>query len=128
VVIALRGIALAATALGRFPEALSAAGEACELAQLPVDRAMSVNCEAWVHFRAGRPDDAVRCYTAAADLADEAGSEYERARALTGLGNTAAARGDRQAAAHWWAEAAAYRVTLDPSVLGEAEARGRLAA
>jgi tetratricopeptide (TPR) repeat protein len=125
VVIALRGIALATVALDRFPEALTAAREAAELAQLPVDRAMSANCEAWVHFRAGQWDDAERAYQRAAEVADDAGSEYERARALTGLGNTAAERGDRPAAARWWAEAAAYRVTLNPAVLGEAEYRNR---
>jgi tetratricopeptide (TPR) repeat protein len=125
VVIALRGIALASVALERFPEALAAAQEATELAQLPVDRAMSANCEAWVHFRAGRWDEAERRYHRAAEVADDAGSEYERARALTGLGNTAAGRGDRPGAARWWAEAAAYRVTLNPAVLGEAEYRNR---
>jgi tetratricopeptide (TPR) repeat protein len=125
VVIALRGIALASVVLGRFPEALAAAREATELAQLPVDRAMSVNCEAWVHFRAGRWDDAERAYHRAAEVADDAGSEYERARALTGLGNTAAGRGDRGTAARWWAEAGEYRVTLNPAVLGEAEYRDR---
>ncbi|VVJ22592.1 Uncharacterised protein [Amycolatopsis camponoti] len=126
-VIALRGIALASAALDRFPEALSSAREAVELAQLPVDRAMSVNGEAWVRFRAGQWDDAERGYRRAAELADDAGNEYEHARALTGLGNTAAGRGDRPAAARWWAEAAAYRVTLDPTVLGEAAYRNRLA-
>ncbi|WP_410564005.1 tetratricopeptide repeat protein [Amycolatopsis sp. cmx-4-61] len=125
VVIALRGIALASAALDRFPEALAAAAEAAALAQLPVDRAMSANCEAWVHFRAGHSADAERCYHRAAEVADDAGSEYERARALTGLGNTAAARGDRATASRWWAEAAEYRVTLNPAVLGEAEYRNR---
>ncbi|OXM70610.1 helix-turn-helix domain-containing protein [Amycolatopsis vastitatis] len=125
VAIALRGIALVSAALGQFPEALAAAREATELAQLPIDRAMSANCEAWVHFRAGRWDHAESCYRHAAQVADDAGSEYERARALTGLGNTAAGRGDRQAAARWWAEAAAYRVTLNPAVLGEAQYRNR---
>jgi tetratricopeptide (TPR) repeat protein len=125
VVIALRGIALASVALGRFPEAPAAAEEATGLAQLPVDRAMSVNCEAWIHFRASRWDEESRGYQRAAAVADDAGSEYERARALTGRGNTAAARGDRTEAERWWAAAAAYRVTLDPAVLGEAEYRNR---
>ncbi|WP_103351139.1 tetratricopeptide repeat protein [Amycolatopsis sp. CA-128772] len=125
VMIALRGIALASAALGRFAEALAAAREATGLAQLPVDRAMSASCEAWVHFRAGDWDDAEHRYRHAAEVADDAGSEYERARALTGLGNTAAARGDRPSAQRWWAEAAAYRVTLNPAVLGEAEYRNR---
>ncbi|MEU4247746.1 tetratricopeptide repeat protein [Amycolatopsis sp. NPDC026612] len=128
VAIALRGIALALVTLGRFPEALAAARESAELAQLPVERAMSANCEAWVRFRAGEWDEAERCYHRAAEVADDAGSEYERARALTGLGNTAAERHDRPAAARWWAEAAAYRVSLDPAVLGEAEYRTAFAA
>ncbi|MFJ7211810.1 tetratricopeptide repeat protein [Amycolatopsis sp. NPDC098790] len=127
VVIALRGIALASTVLGRFPEALSSAQEAVQLAQLPVDRAMSVNCEAWVRFRAGQWAEAEGCYRRAAELADDAANEYEKARALTGLGNTAAGRGDREAAARWWTEAAGYRVTLEPRVLGEAEYRDRAA-
>lgn len=127
VVIALRGIALASAALDRFEAAIAAAREATSLAQLPVDQAMSVNGEAWVHFRAGQWADAERRYRLAAEIADDAGSEYERARALTGLGNTAAGRGDRQAAARWWAEAAEYRVTLNPAVLGEADYRNRLA-
>ncbi|WP_410593215.1 tetratricopeptide repeat protein [Amycolatopsis sp. lyj-23] len=125
VVIALRGIALASVALDRFPEALAAAEEAAALAQLPVDRAMSANCQAWVHFRAGRWEEAESGYHRAAEVADDAGSEYERARALTGLGNTAAGRGDRATASRWWAEAAEYRVTLNPAVLGEAEYRNR---
>jgi len=125
VVIALRGIALASVALDRFPEALAAAREAAGLAQLPVDQAMSVCCVAWVHFRAGHWGEAERGYHRAAAVADDAGSEYERARALTGLGNTAAARGDHRTAARWWAEADAYRVTLNPAVLGEAKYRNR---
>jgi tetratricopeptide (TPR) repeat protein len=125
VVIALRGIALASVVLGRFTEALAAAEESAGLAQLPFDRAMSLNCVAWVHFCAGHWDEAERGYRQAAEVADYAGSEYELARALTGLGNTAAARGDRPEAHRWWAEAAAYRVTLDPAVLGEAEYRNR---
>ncbi|MGW4520533.1 NB-ARC domain-containing protein [Amycolatopsis sp. NPDC004378] len=127
VVIALRGIALAAADLEQFPEALTRAREAVELAQQPDDQVMSVNCAAWVHFRAGQWEDAERCYRRAAELADDAGNEYEHARALTGLGNTAAGRGDREAATRWWADAAAYRVTLDRTVLGEAEYRDRVA-
>ncbi|MEC3982142.1 helix-turn-helix domain-containing protein [Amycolatopsis sp. H20-H5] len=120
VVIALRGLAFACAALNRFPEARLHADEARSLAQLPVDLAMSVTCLAWVHFGAGSWEDAGRRYAEAAELADLAGSEYERARALLGLGNVAASRGDPEAAARYWAEAAAYRVTLDPVVLGEA--------
>ncbi len=123
VVITLRGVARASAALDRFPEALAAAQEAVALAQLPVDRAMSANCEAWIHFRAGHLQEAEQAYHRAAELADDAGSEYERARALTGLGNTAAARGDRHDAERWWAEAAAYRVTLIPVVCNESEYR-----
>jgi tetratricopeptide (TPR) repeat protein len=123
VVIALRGIAYASSELGRHEEAIASAGEANDLAQLPVDQAMSANCLAWMCFRAGRADAAERGYAAAAEIADQAGSDYERARALLGLGNVAAGRGDREAAARWWAEAARYRVKLDPAVLGEARIR-----
>jgi len=128
VVIALRGMALASAALGRFSDALVNAEEANALAQLPVDQAMSRNCVAWVHFGAERWSEAERGYTEAAELADQAGSEYERARAFVGLGNVAASRGDHEVASRWWTEAAAYRVTLDPVVLGEAGSRLRLAA
>ncbi|HEY2063647.1 MAG TPA: tetratricopeptide repeat protein [Amycolatopsis sp.] len=123
VVIALRGIAYASSELGRHDEAVASAGEANDLAQLPVDQAMSANCLAWMCFRAGQTDAAERGYTAAAEIADQAGSDYERARALLGLGNVAARRGDREAAARWWAEAAGYRVKLDPAVVGEARIR-----
>ncbi|MDT8915270.1 helix-turn-helix transcriptional regulator [Amycolatopsis sp. PS_44_ISF1] len=123
VVIALRGIAYAGSALGRHEEAIASAKEANDLAQLPVDRAMSANCRAWTWFRAGHLDDAGRGYTTAAELAEQAGSDHERARALLGLGNVAASGGDRATAARRWAEAAEYRVRLDPVVLGEARAR-----
>ncbi|WP_091627355.1 tetratricopeptide repeat protein [Amycolatopsis saalfeldensis] len=123
VVIALRGIAYACSELGRHDEAVASAGEANDLAQLPVDQAMSANCLAWMCFRAGRAEAAERGYLAAAEIADQAGSDYERARALLGLGNVAAGRGEGDAAARWWAEAAGYRVKLDPAVLGEARVR-----
>jgi hypothetical protein len=52
---------------------------------------------------------------------DAADSEYERARVLTGLGNVAARLDDRHAAVAHWAEAAAYRVILNPIALGGRE-------
>jgi tetratricopeptide (TPR) repeat protein len=127
VVIALRGIALALAALGRFDEALDHAREARECAQLPVDVLQGINCIAWIYFRARHLDDAQRCYTEAVDLADLADNDYERARALTGLGNVAALRGDRRTAERYWADAARLPATLYPQVLGEAGAHQELA-
>lgn len=123
VVIALRGIAIALTALDRFDEALVHAEEAGQLAQLPLDVLMSVNCVAWTYFRAGRLDEAADNYLRAADLAELAESDYERARACTGLGNVAARRGDHRTAERWWSEADEHLVALNPVTLGEAAVR-----
>ncbi|SFJ97826.1 Tetratricopeptide repeat-containing protein [Amycolatopsis sacchari] len=121
--IAMRGRALALTELRRFAEAAEQAAEARSLARRPPDVLMAVNCQAWIAFRRGEHEAAERLYTEAAELADLADSRYERARALTGLGNTARARGDAAAAARWWAAADGLRVDLPPVVLGEARVR-----
>ncbi|WP_018685088.1 XRE family transcriptional regulator [Actinokineospora enzanensis] len=126
-VIAQRGIALALTALDRFGEAREYARAAQEGAQLPVESVMCLNCLAWVSFRAGEWEDARRYYTEAADLAALASVPYERARALVGLGNTAAGRGEHRAAVELWSLSDAEGVTLNPVVLGEAWARVALA-
>ncbi|WP_236794605.1 tetratricopeptide repeat protein [Amycolatopsis sp. GM8] len=123
VAITLRGIALAETELGGFADALEHAAEARRLAALPVETLMAVNCLAWIHFRAGDLDAAEAHYREAVELAVLAVSDYERARALTGLGNVAAARGEPAAAADHWAAADALGVRLEPRVLGEARAR-----
>ncbi|OLF10133.1 transcriptional regulator [Actinophytocola xinjiangensis] len=124
VVIALRGIAIALTALDRFDEALVHAEQARSLAQLPLDVLMSVNCVAWIHFRAGRLNNAADFYQRAAEIAGLAEeSDYEHARACTGLGNIAARRGDRRTAERWWSEADEHQVDLNPLTLGEAVIR-----
>ncbi|MCG8915004.1 helix-turn-helix domain-containing protein [Actinokineospora sp. PR83] len=122
-VIALRGLALALTALDRFDEAREHAAEARESAQLPVDAVMGLTCQAWVSYRAGDLADARLRYTEAADLAELAGSRYERARALTGLGNTAARQGDPRGARDLWAFADELGVPVHPVVVGEGRAR-----
>lgn len=112
--IALRGIAIALTALDRFDEAVIHAEEARQLAQLPLDVPMSVNCLAWTHYRAGHLDKATDHYLRAAELAELAESDYERARACTGLGNIAAQRDDHRTAERWWSEADEHQVDLNP--------------
>jgi tetratricopeptide (TPR) repeat protein len=123
VVIALRGIAIALAALDRFDEAVIHAREARQLAQLPLDVLMSVNCLAWTHYRAGRLDEAAEHYLRAMELAELTESDYERARACTGLGNIAAQRDDHRTAERWWSEADEHQVDLNPLTLGEAAVR-----
>ena len=127
VAIALRGLAFALAALGRFDEALAHAEEAAILAQLPLDRTMAANCLAWTHFGAGHLRQARQHYQSAAELAQEC-SGYEWARATTGLGNVAARVGDRPAAERYWSQADVHPGTLDPAVLGEARTRTSLQA
>lgn len=122
-VIALRGLAYVLTELAEYEEALTHAREARELAQLPSDVLMTLNCTAWVLFRAGRMDEAERQYHGAVDLAELVDSDYELARARTGLGNIAAQQGDRDAAKQWWARADELGVLFNPVVLGEARVR-----
>ncbi|GLW91301.1 helix-turn-helix domain-containing protein [Actinokineospora globicatena] len=129
VAIAHRGIALALTALGHHAEAVEHADLARKQAEAqlqPVDTLMAINCLAWIHFNAGNHDTAVQLYTEAGTLAELAGSAYERARALTGLGNIAALRNDRPAARRHWSEADDQQTRLLPAVLGEARVRAEL--
>jgi tetratricopeptide (TPR) repeat protein/transcriptional regulator with XRE-family HTH domain len=123
--ITLRGMALAAAWLGRDDEACRYADAAAPLARTPLDRAMTDNCVGWVHYRAGRYRDAARRYEAAARTS-RAESDYELVRALTGLGNSAAATGDRAGAAERWREADELGVWLDVRCVGEAAARQAL--
>jgi tetratricopeptide (TPR) repeat protein/transcriptional regulator with XRE-family HTH domain len=126
-VIALRGLAFVLTELEEFDEALTYAQEARELSQLPRDVLMSRNCVAWIHFRGGQLDKAERNYQSAIDLAEFVDSDYELARAVTGMGNIAARHGDRNLAKQWWARADEYGMLFNPLVLGEARARSDLA-
>jgi transcriptional regulator with XRE-family HTH domain len=123
--ITLRGLALAAVGLGRDTDARAyvAAAEP----RTPLERAMTDSCAGWVHHRAGRYADAARSYAAAAG-ASRAESDYELARALTGLGNTAAATGDPAGAAARWREADELGVWMDTRCVGEAATRLALSA
>lgn len=120
--IALRGRAMAAAGLGHDEDAVSSLERAAPLAQTALDRAMTSNCFGWVAYRAGRFPAAVRHYAEAAELS-RGESDYEQARALTGLANTAAAAGDRQRADQLWAEADRICAWLDPRSVTEASAR-----
>ncbi|WP_344430866.1 ATP-binding protein [Amycolatopsis minnesotensis] len=121
-----RGIALVMTALGQPGEAAVLATEILPLFDelgLPLDAAMTQNCLGWAWFRAGREDLATTAYQDAATRAEACGSAYETARAYTGLGNLAAARGERDAAAELWARADETHPVLDPIIVGETRER-----
>lgn len=126
VVIALRGLALASAALDRHDDAFAYAREAHDLAQLPGDIVMCLNCLAWVCFRADRLDEAEHLYRKAIREAELAAIHYERTRALVGLGNIAARRGEAGAAAEFWTSADESRVSVNPVVVGEGAARSSL--
>ncbi|HEY6748528.1 MAG TPA: helix-turn-helix domain-containing protein [Mycobacteriales bacterium] len=123
--ITLRGLALAAAALGRDEDAAEYARRAAAFVRTPLDEAMTLSCAAWVDACAGRAEQAATGYAAAAEVA-RGESPYELARALTGLGNVAAARGDAAAAARHWAEADEQPVVLDIAVAAEAATRRAL--
>lgn len=124
--IALRGIALLEAELELCPAAVQHAQEACEEFRalgLELDVVMSVNCAAWAYFRSGNHQAAGAGYEEALTLAGGCGSRYEKARALTGLGNVHQASGDRKKAAELWARADALYGGLEPVMLGEARVR-----
>jgi tetratricopeptide (TPR) repeat protein/transcriptional regulator with XRE-family HTH domain len=127
IAIALRGMAFVLTAMGRFDEATSHVDEARNLARIPHDVLMTINCGAWIHYRAGRFADAGREYQAALEVAEHIDSDYEIARSMTGLGNAIAQQGDHETAERWWAQADGLDVPLNPQVSGEAWARANLA-
>jgi tetratricopeptide (TPR) repeat protein/transcriptional regulator with XRE-family HTH domain len=123
VAIALRGLAFVLTAMGRFDEATDHLREARELARIPHDVLMTINCGAWIRYRTGQFTDARRDYQAALNIAEDIESDYEMARSMTGLGNAAAQLGDHEAAERWWAQADGLDVPLNPLVSAEAWAR-----
>ncbi len=91
--IALRGMAFVLTAMDRFDEAtdhVREGREGRELARIPHDILMTINCDAWIHYRTGRFADAGRDYEAALDIAENMENDYEMARSMTGLGNATA--------------------------------------
>ncbi|SFR05857.1 Tetratricopeptide repeat-containing protein [Lentzea waywayandensis] len=128
--IAFRGMALAEVELGSCDDAVRHAEESeAEFAALglELDVVMSANCTAWAHFRAGRLDDAAEQYARAVELARNCGSQYEMARATTGLGNVDAAKGHLGAAATHWAAADQLHGGLNDVMVGETRARKALA-
>ena len=120
--ITLRGIALAETELGRTGDAVTHGREALavfeELA-LDFDAAMAFNCIAWAYFRAGEHESAAQAYRQAAARAELVGSDYEIARAETGLGNVAAAQDRLDEAVRYWDRAEARCPDLNAIVIGE---------
>ncbi|WP_394621367.1 helix-turn-helix domain-containing protein [Lentzea sp. JNUCC 0626] len=128
VVITLRGMAFALTCLGRLDEARTHALEARRSASTSIDVIRGIACVAWVEYRAGATGRARELYAEAADLAELAENGYERARALTGLGNLAEQAGDHDEAAVWWTQAAEHYTHLIPAIVWEARAREELTA
>lgn len=124
--LALRGVALAETAVGRYADSLAHATDAlhtCLRLGLFVDAAMALNCLGWTHFRAGHHDLAAVTYQEAVAMAERANSAYEAARALTGLGNIAAAADDLVEAQRRWDEAEERYPNLNTVIVGESRAR-----
>ncbi|MFD8097276.1 tetratricopeptide repeat protein [Streptomyces malaysiensis] len=124
--ITLRGIALLEAELELCPSAVKHAQQAraeFHALGLELDAVMSVNCAAWAHFRSGDHRAATAGYDEALALAESCPSSYERARALTGLGNISWASGRHEAAAELWKRADALYGGLEPVMLGEARVR-----
>ncbi|WP_091287814.1 ATP-binding protein [Amycolatopsis xylanica] len=121
-----RGIALVLIPLGRAPEAAALAASTLttfnELG-LDLDAAMALNCLGWAWFHAGHHDRATTAYHDAADRARACGSSYETARAYTGIGNIAAARGEHALAADFWERADDVHPDLNPLMVGETRVR-----
>ncbi|MDI5976855.1 ATP-binding protein [Amycolatopsis magusensis] len=121
-----RGVALVLTALGRHTEAITLAEGALaafETLDLPLDEAMALNCLGCARLHAGQHDRARDAYTLAADRAERCSSAFESARALTGLGNLAAAAGDAAEAERLWARADKIHPGLNADVVSEAKTR-----
>ncbi|WP_214104475.1 helix-turn-helix domain-containing protein [Acrocarpospora catenulata] len=124
--ITLRAIVLAETELADYRDAVERGQEALTEFQrldLPLDIVMSLNCIAWAYFNWGAFDAAADYYRQAKELAEDSGSRYETVRALTGLGNVAAASERFQEALAEWARADSLQQSLEPTVIGEARLR-----
>ncbi|MFF9314863.1 tetratricopeptide repeat protein [Streptomyces sp. NPDC014748] len=124
--ITLRGIALLEAEMELCPAAVEHAREArteFSALGLDLDVVMSVNCAAWAYFRAGDHHAARACYEEALTLAEGCDSRYEKARALTGLGNIHQAAGRRETAEELWRQADGLYGVLEPIMLGEARVR-----
>ncbi|GAB3726511.1 hypothetical protein GCM10027598_45450 [Amycolatopsis oliviviridis] len=122
-----RGIALVLVATGQPAEAAALAIETLSVFDelgLDLDATMALNCVGWAWYHANRHDLAASAYRAAADRAEACGSQYETARAYTGLGNVAAAEGSAALAAELWDRADEIHPDLDRIMVGEARVRG----
>ncbi|WP_370949033.1 NB-ARC domain-containing protein [Amycolatopsis sp. cg5] len=121
-----RGIALVLIPLGRAAEGAALAAStltAFDDLGLDLDAAMALNCLGWAWFHAGDHDRAAVAYHDAADRALACGSSYETARAYTGIGNIAAARGEHGLAADFWERADDVHADLNPLMVGETRIR-----
>ena len=126
VAITLRGVALAEAELGRYADSVAHAEEAlaaCRALDLTLDVAMALNCLGWTYFRSGRHDLAAVVYRQAVDVAQQANSPFETARAMTGLGNIAAAADDVAEAQRCWDLAEERHPDLNTVTVGESKAR-----
>jgi tetratricopeptide (TPR) repeat protein len=126
--ITLRGVALAETELGAYDDSRTHATEALDTFErlgLLLDAAMALNCLGWTNFRSGRHEQAAAAYRRAAEVGEQADSQYEVARAKTGLGNIAAAADDLDAARRYWDDAEQRYPDLDTTLVGESRARQR---
>jgi tetratricopeptide (TPR) repeat protein len=114
--ITLRGIGLAEAALGRTDEAIADLRTALEmllrLDDLRMDTAMTFNALGELYQRAGDARQATDAFSRAATTAQRSGSTYEQARAHNGLGEIAAANGDRTEARQQWESALAGYLAL----------------
>jgi transcriptional regulator with XRE-family HTH domain/tetratricopeptide (TPR) repeat protein len=121
-----RGIALVRVALGEAAEAAElAAGTLTVFDELGLDHdaVLALNCLGWARFHTGELDLAAAAYREAAARAEACESDHEAARAYTGLGNVAVARGATEEAAGYWARADETGPALDPVVVGETRVR-----
>jgi tetratricopeptide (TPR) repeat protein/transcriptional regulator with XRE-family HTH domain len=121
-----RGIALVRVALGEAAEAAElAAGTLTVFDELglELDAVMALNCVGWARFHTGEYDLATAAYREAAARAEACESDHEAARAYTGLGTIATARGAASEAAQYWDQADAVHPGLNPLMVGEARVR-----
>jgi tetratricopeptide (TPR) repeat protein len=124
--ITMRAIALVETALGHFADADTHARRALVTFQemdLDLDATMTLNCLGWIHFNAGDHARADEEYQRALSRSERCGSWYERARAITGLGNIAATAGSLVDARELWSRADDTHAHLEVAVVGEVGAR-----
>ena len=128
--IALRALSLVESELEMSDEAIMHADEAVEESlslDLPLDLVMAMNCRAWAHFVAGDHDVAEDEYGRAITTGLDCGSPYETARAIVGLGNVFAQRGQAEEAAQYWNWADDFYARLDPIMIAESRIRTSLA-